>query len=162
MMIRCVHSQTENQNITLYYKSERRQAMVIKNARVYTAQKTFAYGEICMQNDVFATETDNSAAIDAGGCYAIPGLIDMHFHGCMGYDICDGTQEAIAQIAGYEASVGVTAIAPATMTPEQAPMDCMMTFWPSPPLLPRAPVRPTAMMAIGMAASNTWPTLRPR
>lgn len=90
--------------------------MVIKNARVYTAQKTFAYGEICMQNDVFATETDNSAAIDAGGCYAIPGLIDMHFHGCMGYDICDGTQEAIAQIAGYEASVGVTAIAPATMT----------------------------------------------
>ena len=90
--------------------------MIIKNARVYTAQKTFAYGEICMQNDVFATETDNSAAIDAGGCYAIPGLIDMHFHGCMGYDICDGTQEAIAQIAGYEASVGVTAIAPATMT----------------------------------------------
>ena len=41
--------------------------MIIKNARVYTAQKTFAYGEICMQNDVFATDTDNSAAIDAGG-----------------------------------------------------------------------------------------------
>ena len=34
----------------------------------------------------------------------------------MGYDICDGTQEAISQIAGYEASIGVTAIAPATMT----------------------------------------------
>ena len=53
-------------------------------------------------------------------------------------------------------------MAPATIDPEHAPMDWMMTFWPSPPFLPRAPVTPTAMMAIGMAASNTWPTLRPR
>ena len=54
--------------------------------------------------------------IDGEGCYAIPGLIDLHFHGCKGDDFCDGTKEAIARIAEYEASVGVTAIAPATMT----------------------------------------------
>ena len=34
----------------------------------------------------------------------------------MGYDFCDGTKEAIEEIAKYEASIGVTAIAPATMT----------------------------------------------
>ena len=34
----------------------------------------------------------------------------------MGDDFCDGTKEAIARIAKYEESVGVTAIAPATMT----------------------------------------------
>ena len=34
----------------------------------------------------------------------------------MGDDFCDGTKEAIARIAEYEASIGVTAIAPATMT----------------------------------------------
>ena len=34
----------------------------------------------------------------------------------MGDDFCDGTKEAIGRIAEYEASVGVTAIAPATMT----------------------------------------------
>ena len=48
--------------------------------------------------------------------YAIPGLIDLHFHGCKGDDFCDGSRDAIARIAEYEASVGVTAIAPATMT----------------------------------------------
>ena len=58
--------------------------------------------------------------------------------------------------------VGSVKMAPATMEPEQAPMDWMMTFWPRPPFLPNAPVTPTAMMAMGMAASNTWPTLRPR
>ena len=43
-------------------------------------------------------------------------MIDLHFHGCKGYDVCDGTQEALEKIAQYEASVGVTAISPATMT----------------------------------------------
>lgn len=54
--------------------------------------------------------------LDGNGAYAIPGLIDLHFHGCMGDDFCDGDKEAICRIAEYEASVGVTAIAPATMT----------------------------------------------
>ena len=90
--------------------------MIIKNARVFTEQKTFESGEICIQNDVFVAKTDDNTVIDAQGCYAIPGLIDLHFHGCMGHDICDGTPEALSQIAKYEASVGVTAIAPATMT----------------------------------------------
>ena len=61
-------------------------------------------------------EGDLDEVIDGQGGYAIPGLIDLHFHGCKGYDFCDGTKEAIAEIAKYEASIGVTAIAPATMT----------------------------------------------
>ena len=32
--------------------------------------------------------------IDGKGAYAIPGLIDLHFHGCMGDDFCDGDKEA--------------------------------------------------------------------
>ncbi len=31
------------------------------------------------------------SVLDGEGCYAIPGLIDLHFHGCKGYDFCDGT-----------------------------------------------------------------------
>ena len=53
-------------------------------------------------------------------------------------------------------------MAPATMTPDEAPIDWMMTFCPSMFRLPRMLPRPTARMAIGMAASKTWPTLRPR
>ncbi len=58
--------------------------------------------------------------VDAGGCYVIPGLIDVHFHGAMGHDFCDASQEGIAAIARYEASRGVTSICPTTMTlPEE-------------------------------------------
>ena len=53
-------------------------------------------------------------------------------------------------------------MAPATMTPDEAPIDWMMTFCPSMFFLPISEPQPTAMMAIGMAASKTWPTFRPR
>ena len=58
--------------------------------------------------------------VDASGCYVIPGLIDVHFHGAVGHDFCDASQEGIAAIARYEASRGITAICPTTMTlPEE-------------------------------------------
>lgn len=65
----------------------------------------------CLENE----ETEE-IVVDGEGAYAIPGLIDLHFHGCVGADVCDGTPEALKKIAQYEASIGVTAIAPATMT----------------------------------------------
>lgn len=91
--------------------------MIIRNVKVYGEDKIFSPGEIVIRDGVFAKEAgEGEPVIDGGGCYAIPGLIDLHFHGCMGQDFCDGTKEAIEKIAEYEASVGVTAIAPATMT----------------------------------------------
>lgn len=91
--------------------------MIIRNVKVYGEDKCFADGEIIIKDGVFAEEGEElGEEIDGGGCYAIPGLVDLHFHGCVGYDFCDGTKEAIEGIAKYEASVGVTAIAPATMT----------------------------------------------
>ena len=100
--------------------------MIISNVKVYTEDQTFRDGDIAVQGDRFtdvsgeAARTGKDATVDGGGCYAIPGLIDIHFHGCKGVDICDGTREAIAEIARYEASAGVTGICPATMTlPEE-------------------------------------------
>lgn len=95
--------------------------MIIKNVKVFREDKCFRDGKIVIKNGVFAEEAEaleaaDEVIIDGEGCYAVPGLIDLHFHGCMGYDFCDGTQEAVREIAKYEASVGVTAIAPATMT----------------------------------------------
>ena len=102
--------------------------MIIKNVKVYTPEKDFQNGIIEIRDGVFvkvektadedyeSCNTLEEEVIDGGGCYAVPGLIDIHFHGCMGHDFCDGTKEAISEIAKYEASVGVTAIAPATMT----------------------------------------------
>lgn len=98
--------------------------MIIKNVKVYGEDKTFTEGGIVIRDGkftkIFRDEIPEIKAaeevIDGEGCYAVPGLIDMHFHGCKGYDFCDGTKEAIEAIAKYEESIGVTAIAPATMT----------------------------------------------
>jgi len=73
--------------------------------------------------------------IDATGRLVCPGLVDLHFHGCKGADFCDGTEDAIASIARYQASRGVTAMCPATMTyPEErlgAIMDAAARFRPA-------------------------------
>ena len=50
---------------------------------------------------------------------------------------------------------GSVKMAPATITPEQAPIDWMITCSPNAFLRFAAPETPTAMIAIGMAASNT-------
>ena len=56
----------------------------------------------------------------------IPGLVDIHFHGCVRHDMCDGTEESIQALADYEAANGVLAICPATMTiPEEELLQAM-------------------------------------
>lgn len=101
--------------------------MIIRNVSVFRENKTFTPGTIVIEGgiikEVLDTEKEADSAIsqhgevvDGEGCYAIPGMIDIHFHGCKGYDFCDGTMEAVEEIAKYEASIGVTAISPATMT----------------------------------------------
>lgn len=103
--------------------------MVIKNVKIYTEEKLFKDGEIYIENDLFSTNASSkdTDVMDGEGAYAIPGLIDIHFHGCKGYDFCDGSKEAIAEIAKYEASVGVTAIAPATMTLPQETLEQILS-----------------------------------
>ena len=48
--------------------------------------------------------------------YALPGLVDIHFHGAVGHDFCDADEAGLQAIADFEASKGVLAICPATMT----------------------------------------------
>ena len=90
--------------------------MIIKNVLVFSEDKKFQEGTITIENDVFSDSCSDDEVIDGQGCYAIPGLVDIHFHGCMGADFCDGSVDAIREIAEYEASQGITTIVPATMT----------------------------------------------
>lgn len=53
---------------------------------------------------------------DAKGKMAVPGFIDMHFHGNHGFDVTDGTLEALKNIARFKLNEGVTTIIPTTLT----------------------------------------------
>ena len=93
--------------------------MIIKNAMVYTPQHVFAKGDIVIRGGriVFGAAPQlDEEIIDAEGLYALPGLLDLHFHGAVGRDFCDASEEAIQALADFEASKGVLAICPATMT----------------------------------------------
>ncbi len=101
--------------------------MIIKDGSVFTKECRFEIGSVVTEGafvekfipkDHFHAPLDdfNDTVIDASGCYVIPGLVDIHFHGCVGYDFCDGTTEAFEAIANYQLRHGITSICPATMT----------------------------------------------
>lgn len=58
----------------------------------------------------------NATVIDADGGYVAPGLIDLHIHGYMGRDVCDGEKESVRVMAGGLVANGVTGFLPTTMT----------------------------------------------
>lgn len=90
---------------------------VIKNGFVFDGDG-FVERDVLIADGVFveALEGAEGDVIDAAGCYVIPGLVDIHFHGSAGADISDGDLEGLHKMGAYEASRGVTAMCPATMT----------------------------------------------
>lgn len=89
--------------------------MVIENGFVFRDEGYFERDNLYIENDRIVS-VSGGEVIDAEGLYVIPGLVDIHFHGCVGYDFSDGTVAAIEKIAGYQLQHGVTAICLATMT----------------------------------------------
>ena len=87
---------------------------------VYDPDFKFRIHDVFIGDGVFSEERGEYTGIDVSGHYLIPGLTDIHFHGCKGHDFCEGSVEVIQAMADYEESRGVTAICPATMTyPEE-------------------------------------------
>lgn len=94
--------------------------MVIQNAQVFDSQGGFYFRDICVEGERFSTGSGSGEILDATGCYVIPGLIDIHIHGCMRHDFSDAEPEALCQMAKYQAANGITALCPTTMTlPEE-------------------------------------------
>lgn len=89
--------------------------MIIKNGHVFTEEGIFRDQELYIKQDKIASDGEGMV-LDADGLYVIPGLTDIHFHGCVGYDFCDGTKEAIDKMSEYQLQNGITTICPASMT----------------------------------------------
>ena len=95
--------------------------MIIRNGRVYTEDFLFAQADIAIEGDritqVAPPDTlSGDEVFDAAGCDVLPGFVDIHTHGCMNYDFCDGKPEGIEAMLDYYGREGVTSVAPATMS----------------------------------------------
>lgn len=95
--------------------------MLLKNGLLFTENFTFEKRDITFSNGVITavglpgTLTDTEE-LDVAGNYILPGYVDIHVHGAAGTDFCDGTPEAIRNMASYEASQGITSFCGTTMT----------------------------------------------
>lgn len=93
--------------------------MIIRNAKVFSDGCRFVEKDLVIRDGrvVFgAAPLPEEEVLDVQGAYALPGLVDIHFHGAVGHDFCDADEAGLQAIADFEASKGVLAICPATMT----------------------------------------------
>ncbi len=88
--------------------------MIIKNGLVFQNTGQFEK-DIIYIKDGRITDNAQGEVLDAEGLYIVPGLIDIHLHGCGGYDVGDGIPEALQRMARFLLLNGVTAFCPATM-----------------------------------------------
>lgn len=92
-----------------------------KKYKIFAEDKKFYLGRIDVSDGRFSSvdlerELSDEALFSGEEDFLLPGLIDIHFHGCLGKDFCDGTREAVSTLAKYEAEHGITGICPATLT----------------------------------------------
>ena len=90
--------------------------MRITGGQVFDLQEGFVQRDVCFDGRLLSNSSSDGQSYDATGCYVIPGLTDLHFHGCKGHDFSDGDPEGLQVMAEYELSRGVTQICPAGMT----------------------------------------------
>ncbi len=90
--------------------------MRITGGQVFDLERGFTTRDVCTDGALIAKTSAGGETLDASGCYVIPGLVDVHFHGCVGEDFSDATPEGLQKIADFELSQGVTYLCPAGMT----------------------------------------------
>ncbi len=95
-------------------------SFLIKNALVYDSNSRAFYGGAVLINDGMISACIKNGeplpaadrVIDAAGDYLIPGLIDIHSHGRIGFDFDSATEEEMREMRVSYANDGTTTVLP--------------------------------------------------
>ena len=92
--------------------------MILKNAEVFNGDFEKIRADVKIDGEKISKIGDFSSAegLDLTGLVVMPGLIDMHIHGCGGADTGDATPEALETMSQTLVKNGVTSFCPASMT----------------------------------------------
>ena len=128
--------------------------MRLTGGKVFDLEKGFVTRDLCTDGSQISSQDGGGVTADLSGYSIIPGLVDVHFHGCVGEDFSDATPEGLQRMADYELSQGVTHICPAGMTlPEETVtrLGQALTFRYGHDAATRAPSKQTATQRKGRA-----------
>ena len=95
--------------------------MLFKGGKVFTGEK---FERVCVrveegkiaQVGPDLSEKAGEEVAELGEDLLIPGFIDLHTHGCIGYDFSTAGKEEIDKMCGFYLSRGITSVAGTTMT----------------------------------------------
>ncbi len=95
--------------------------MIFQGGKVFTGEK-FEKLEVRTEGGLI-TETgekllrkEGEEVVELGENLLIPGMIDLHTHGCVGYDFSTASGEEIDKMCQFYFSRGITSVAATTMT----------------------------------------------
>ncbi|MFA9377667.1 MAG: N-acetylglucosamine-6-phosphate deacetylase [Lachnotalea sp.] len=92
--------------------------MILKNGLIFLDGK-FVKSDISFENGIITgigTNFNEDEVIDCKESYIIPGLVEIHSHGCVGEDFSTSTVEGIGKMCNYYARNGITSVLATTMT----------------------------------------------
>lgn len=108
--------------------------MIVKNGNIFTSDGNFQKGCIYIKDDYIreisfqdVSKESVDEEIDASGMYVVPGFVDIHFHGSLGADFCEATNEVFSDLEEYQMKHGITTVFPATMTLPAEQLQKIMT-----------------------------------
>lgn len=94
--------------------------MILKNGFVLDKSFHFVKADVAVKDGKIAhigkCDCCGSEVVDCTGKYIIPGLVDIHTHGCGGADACDATIEAMRVLSETQGKAGITSFCATTMT----------------------------------------------
>ena len=94
--------------------SNKKKAMIKGN--IFAGAGRFAFGEVEIGDGLIKAVRVISEEVKEGEKYILPGFTDIHTHGCVGHDTCDGDVESIIKMAE---KLGLHTLAEGVETKEQ-------------------------------------------
>lgn len=107
--------------------------MILKNAQVLDRSFNFIKADVLVKDGKIAhigkCDCPAQHVVDCTGKYLIPGLVDIHTHGCGGADACDADAEGLKTISITQGKAGITSVCATTMTvPREELIDIFTTI----------------------------------
>lgn len=92
--------------------------MLLKNGLIFIDGE-FVKTDLLYKEEVITgigTEFVDEEEMDCTDCYILPGLVEIHSHGCVGEDFSTSGVEGIRKMCNYYADNGITSVLATTMT----------------------------------------------